>query len=71
MTEVASTTTALDRLIQGDDPMLDRIGRIVVDCWERGEIGGLAVGEFPACGRVLVPTEVLNDLLAVARRAAA
>lgn len=60
---------ALKRLRGGDDPMLARIERVILDCPKRGDFGGLAVGEFPASGRVMVPTEVLNDLLAVARGA--
>lgn len=63
------STAALLRLTSGDDPMVSKIERIVADCPKRGDIGGLAVGEFPASGRVMVPTEVLKDLLAVVRGA--
>lgn len=57
---------ALRRLVEGDDPMIGRATRIAVACAAKGEIGLLAVDDFPDSGRVMVPTVVLRDLLAIA-----
>lgn len=57
---------ALRRLVEGDDPMIGRATRIAVACAAKGEVGLLAVDDFPDSGRVMVPATVLSDLLAIA-----
>ncbi len=60
----------LERLTCGEDTMLDRLARVVAQCPERGAFGAVALDDFPASGKVLVPSVVLADLLQVAREAA-
>ncbi|MGN6064905.1 hypothetical protein [Brevundimonas diminuta] len=59
----------LERLTCGEDTMLDRLARVVAQCPERGAFGAVALDEFPASGKVLVPSVVLADLVAVAASA--
>ena len=46
--------------------MIGRATRIAVACAAKGEVGLLAVDDFPDSGRVMVPTVVLRDLLSIA-----
>lgn len=57
---------AFARLREGEDSMLSRAARIAKDCPARGDIGMLTPDGYPPCGRVMVPTAVLADLVLIA-----
>lgn len=49
--------------------LLDRLEAVARDCRAPGEVGVLADRMGQACGRVMVPADVLLNLVAAARAA--